>query len=74
MASHFPVMALCFFVLPKVLLMFINKFASCSILYFNSNLFSIENSLALALNSFKNKLNYDKQYDTSKEKKKIKLA
>ena len=54
--------------------MFFNKFASCSIPYFNSNLFSIENSLALALNSFKNKLNYDKQYDTSKEKKKIKLA
>ena len=34
------------------LLMFFNKFASCSIPYFNSNLFSIENGLALALNGF----------------------
>ena len=36
-----------------VLLMFFNKFASCSIQNFNSNLFSIENGLALALNSYR---------------------
>ena len=30
-----------------------NNFASCSIPYFNSNLFSIENRIALTLNSFR---------------------
>ena len=36
---------------PTVLLMFFNKFASCSIPYFNLLLFFIVDSLALALNS-----------------------
>ena len=39
---------LCCVNIPTGLLMFFNKFASCSILYFNSNLFCIENGLALA--------------------------
>ena len=43
---------LCCVNIPTVLLMFFNKFASCPIPYFNSNSFSIENGLALALNSF----------------------
>ena len=65
---------LCCVNIPKVLLMFFNTFDSCSILYFNSNLFSTENGLALAFNSFKNKLNYDKQYDTSNEKEKKEIS
>ena len=36
---------------PTVLLMFFNKLVSCSIPYFNLHLFSIEDGLALALNS-----------------------
>ena len=50
---HFPVIVICFVYvnIPKVLLIFFNKLFICSMPYFNYHLFSIEDSLALALNS-----------------------
>ena len=50
---HFPVMVICFVEvnIPKVLLIFFNKVFICSMPYFNYHLFSIEDSLDLALNS-----------------------
>ena len=49
--------------------MFLNKFASRSFPYFNSNLFYFENSLVLALNSFR-MFSFIVSQDTSKEKEK----
>ena len=48
---------LCCVTIPTILLMFFNKFACCFLPFFNSNLFSIANRLALALNSFRTNRN-----------------